>query len=74
MKALVSVGQIEWSDVKHLPLEAQVTALWRVLLSSVDRVAVMQRRPRDFHSIAFADAIRVPQASCDAASLAIAPA
>ncbi len=74
MKALVSVGQIQWEEVKHLPLKGQLTALWRALLMSIERIATMKRGPKDFDSVAFADAVRVLEATCDAASFAISAA
>jgi hypothetical protein len=73
VKALVSVGQLEWSEVKHLELEKQLEALWEVLLSSIDRVTTMKRKPRDFDSNALATAIRVLRASCEPSAFAITP-
>ena len=74
MKSLVSVGQIEWSEIKHDTLEKQLAALWAALLSSIDRVASMQRKPKDFDSAAFAAAVRVLMTSSDAAAFAIVDA
>ena len=73
MKALVSVGQIEWSEVKHLALREQLDVLWEALLSSIDRVATMKRRPRDFDSNALSTAVRVLRASCDPRAFSITP-
>jgi hypothetical protein len=73
MKALVSVGQIEWNDVKDISLHEQVAVLWGTLLSSIDRVKTMKRKPKELDAAAFATAVRVLQESCDAASLAIPP-
>jgi hypothetical protein len=70
-KALVSVGQIEWNEVKHLSLHEQVAALWGSLLSSIDRIETMKRKPKDFDPAAFAIAVRVLMASRDPASFAI---
>ncbi len=73
IKALISVGQIEWNEVKHLSQHEQVAVLWGALLSSIDRVTTMRRKPRHFDAAAFADAVRVLMASCDRGSFAIAP-
>ena len=73
MKALVSVGQIEWNDVKDISLHERVAVLWGALLSSIDRVKTMKRKPKELDAAAFATAVRVLQESCDAASLAIPP-
>ena len=64
MKALVSVGQIEWSEVKHFALNEQLDALWEALLSAIDRIGTMKRRPSKFDSNALSTAVRVLQASC----------
>jgi len=66
MKALVSVGQIEWSAVKHQPFPAQVAALWSALIASIDRVTTMKHRPRNFDPEGFATAVRLLMASSDA--------
>ncbi|MEO3714990.1 hypothetical protein [Roseateles flavus] len=71
MRALVSVGQIEWAEVKHLPCAEQVAALWAALLSSIERVASMKRRPKDFDAEALASAVRLIMASSDASMFAI---
>lgn len=73
MKALVSVGQIEWADVKHLGVERQMDVLWSALVSSVERVAAMKRKPRNFDAHALSTAVRVLQASCDPLAFAITP-
>ncbi len=71
MRALVSVGQLEWAEVKHLPCTEQVAALWDALLSSIERVTTMKRRPRDFDACALADAVRLIRASSEASVFAI---
>lgn len=71
MKALISVGQIEWSVVQHLPLAGQLDALWAALIASIDRVATMRRRPRNFDPEAFSTAVHLLMASCDASMFAI---
>lgn len=71
MRALVSVGQLEWAEVKHLPCAGQVAALWDALLSSIERVATMKRRPKDFDAGALADAVRLIRASSEASMFAI---
>lgn len=72
MKALVSVGQIEWSEVKHLALNEQLDVLWEALLTAVDRMDTMKRRPREFDSNALSTAVRVLQASCNPLAFSIA--
>ncbi|HEY8878652.1 MAG TPA: hypothetical protein VIN03_13880 [Roseateles sp.] len=71
MKALVSVGQIEWSEVKHLELQEQMDVLWATLLTAVERVASMKRKPKSFDSDALSTAVRVLRASCDPSTFAI---
>ncbi|MDT9000630.1 hypothetical protein RQP53_15250 [Paucibacter sp. APW11] len=57
MKALVSVGQIDWLAIKDQSLRDQMAALWTALLSSIHRVERMKRKPRDFDAAAFGDAV-----------------
>lgn len=71
MKALVSVGQIEWSEVKHLALREQLDVLWEALLSSIERVATMKRRPRDFDSEALSTAVRLLRTGCNPLAFSI---
>jgi hypothetical protein len=71
MRALVSVGQLEWAEVRHLPCAGQVAVLWDALLSSIERVATMKRRPKDFEAGALADAVRLIRASSEASMFAI---
>jgi hypothetical protein len=53
MKLMLSVGQINWPDVKDLSAQEQFKIFGEVLLQSIARVAEMKRKPRDFDSAAF---------------------
>lgn len=55
-KLLLSVGQIEWRDVKALALEEQLRVLADTLMTAIDRLPTAKRKPKDFDSAAFAKA------------------
>lgn len=57
-KTFISVGQLEWKEVKDLPTSAQLSRLGAALLSSVERIAMAKRKPKDFDHAAFAQTIR----------------
>lgn len=56
-KAIWSVGQLRWSDVKDLPASSQLSMLREVVLVSIQRVGVQKRKPRDFRYADFAAAV-----------------
>ena len=53
-KAIWSVGQLRWSDVKDLPAGSQLSMLREVLLVSIRRIGAQTRQPRDFRFADFA--------------------
>ena len=65
-RTFVSVGQLEWKEVKDLPVSQQTSRLGATLLASVERIAMAKRKPRDFDYVALADAIRRILPKCKA--------
>ena len=63
-KTFVSVGQMEWKEVKDLPVSQQTLRLGATLLASVERIATAKRKPRDFDYVALAQAIRLILPKC----------
>jgi hypothetical protein len=53
MKLVISVGQINWRDVKDQPAKEQFQKFSEVLLEAIGRVAEMKRKPKGFDSTAF---------------------
>jgi hypothetical protein len=68
-KMLVSVGQLDWEQVKELAANDQLSLLGAALLASVNRVAAAKRKPRDFDHAAFAIAVRHALAKCTASAV-----
>ncbi|HEY6095166.1 MAG TPA: hypothetical protein VIU93_09480 [Gallionellaceae bacterium] len=64
-KTLISVGQLEWKEVKDLSAAEQLSRLGAALLSSIERIATAKRKPKDFDHAAFARAIRNFLPSCE---------
>lgn len=63
-KQFLSVGQIEWKDIKALPIEAQLIQLGVVLVESIERIGTLQKKPKDFDHAGFADAVRKILSRC----------
>jgi hypothetical protein len=53
MKLLISVGQLNWPDVKDLSAQEQFQRFSEILLEAIARVAEMKRKPKNFDSAAF---------------------
>jgi len=53
MKLLLSVGQVDWPDVRFLGPAAQWDVFKQSLPNSIHRAAAAKRRPRDFNLEAF---------------------
>lgn len=53
MKLVISVGQLNWPDVKDLTAKEQFQRFSEVLLVAIGRVAEMKRKPKSFDSAAF---------------------
>jgi hypothetical protein len=68
-KTLVSVGQIEWKQVKDLPPHAQLVHLSDTLISSIERLALLKRKPKDFDQSAFAASVRQSLGNCTLATV-----
>jgi hypothetical protein len=69
-KQLLSVGQVEWNDVKELSPEEQLPFLTAALMRAIERLPTARRKPKDFDSVAFADATRTALLRCTAAMVA----
>jgi hypothetical protein len=48
MKLVISVGQLNWPDVKDLPLKEQFQRFAEVVLEAIGRIAEMKRKPKSF--------------------------
>ncbi len=68
-KTLVSVGQVEWKQVKDLPPNAQLSHLSDALISSIERIAFLKRKPKDFDHTTFAESVRQYLAKCTSATV-----
>lgn len=53
MKLVISVGQLNWLDVKDLPVNEQFRKFAEILLEAIGRVAEMKRKPKSFDSAEF---------------------
>jgi hypothetical protein len=63
-KALISVGQLNWPDVKDLDEQAQLTCFTDALLAAVSRIRQMKRKPRSFDVDRFLTRLRSILAAC----------
>lgn len=63
-KTFISVGQLDWKEIKYLPAPDQLSRLGEALLSSIERIATAKRKPKDFDHAALAQAIRNFLLSC----------
>lgn len=64
MKLVVSVGQLNWPDVKDLSAEEQFQRFAEILLSAIGRVSEMKRKPKSFDSAAFSVEVARLLAQC----------
>lgn len=67
MKQLLSVGQIEWLDVKSVPIDLQLSRLGTVLVESIERINTLKRKPKDFDVEGFSRAVQMALSQCDSA-------
>jgi hypothetical protein len=58
MKLVISVGQVDWLDVKDLTAREQFQHFADALLSAISRVGEMKRKPRDFDFVKFLPSAR----------------
>ena len=61
---LISVGQVDWLQVKDLAAEKQYEHLMRALDAVLSRVQQMKRKPKDFESQRFVQAVRGRMSQC----------
>jgi hypothetical protein len=73
-RAVLSVGQLRWSDVKDLPVSSQLTMLRAAVQASILRVGSKARKPRDFRYADFAAAVEQHLAEAPEALLTAMPA
>ncbi|WP_139260672.1 hypothetical protein [Duganella sacchari] len=65
MKAFVSVGQVEWTEVKELPAEQQFKFFSDALIAAVNRIATAKRKPKDFDYAALSRVLQYILNECD---------
>jgi len=63
-KQFVSVGQVEWKDVKDLSATEQLAHLGAALETFVGRISALTRKPKDFDHAALAKSIREILSRC----------
>jgi len=63
-RSLISVGQLNWLDVKDLPANEQFKCFSGILLGAIGRIADMKRKPRDFDHVAFQATVQRMLARC----------
>lgn len=66
-KTFISVGQLEWKEVKNLSAAEQLGKLGNALVSSIERIATSKRKPKDFDYVALAQVVRGIVRSCEPA-------
>jgi hypothetical protein len=66
MKAIVSVGQVDWLRVKDAPVEVQYAQLAAALRLAASRIGGMKKKPRKFDFIEFDRHIAIILASAQA--------
>jgi hypothetical protein len=51
---VISVGQLNWHEVKDLSAKEQFQRFSEILLEAIARVGEMKRKPKNFDSVTFA--------------------
>jgi hypothetical protein len=64
MKLVISVGQLNWPDVKDLPLKEQFQRFAEVVLEAIGRIAEMKRKPKNFDLAVFSIEVARLLAEC----------
>ena len=64
MKLVISVGQVNWPDVKDLNAREQFQHFANTLFQAISRVSEMKRKPRDFDVARFLAEIRRILSQC----------
>jgi hypothetical protein len=57
-KQFVSVGQVEWKDVKDLSAAEQLSHFGAALVTSIECIGTLKRKPKDFDYTALAASVR----------------
>jgi hypothetical protein len=70
-KSFISVGQVEWQEVKALQPPAQLGFIGAALLSSVERIGIAKRKPKDFDHLAFVTFLRGVLSACDVSQVTV---
>ncbi|KLD72003.1 hypothetical protein [Xanthomonas pisi] len=47
-KSFISIGQLDWSDVKLMTASSQPQLFKQALLDAISRISVARRKPKDF--------------------------
>jgi hypothetical protein len=66
---LISVGQVDWLQVKDLAADRQYEHLMSALDAALARVQQMKRKPKDFESQRFVQAVRDRMSQCSIQAL-----
>ena len=66
---LISVGQVDWLQVKDLSAQMQYENLMGALDAALERVLQMKRKPKDFESQRFVQAVRDRMSQCSVKAL-----
>jgi hypothetical protein len=69
-KELISVGQIEWKEAKDLSIEDQLQLLGSTLVTSIERIGLLKRKPKAFDYDTFGDAVRDALSRCTSSMVA----
>jgi hypothetical protein len=69
MRLLLSVGQLNWPDVKDISAEEQFFKFSETLLDAIQRVNTMKRKPKSFDLECFSDTIAQLLKNCPVAKI-----
>jgi hypothetical protein len=66
-KLLIAVGQLEWRVVKDLPATEQLAHLSSALMTAIEHIGDLKRKPKHFDRLAFAEITREVLSKCKTA-------
>lgn len=66
-KLLIAVGQLEWNVVKDLPASEQLAHLSSALMTAIERIGDLKRKPKHFDRLAFAETMGGVLSKCKTA-------
>ena len=66
-KLLIAVGQLEWKVVKDIPASEQLTHLSSAVMTAIERIGNLKRKPKHFDCFAFAETMREVLRKCKTA-------